>query len=82
MAITLARRISELAALSVREELCFFHMDQVELLLDPAFLPKINSWFYRAQELILPDFCPNPSHSREPIWHTLDVRRALHIYIK
>lgn len=35
-------------------------------------MPKINSWFYRAQKLVLPDFCPNPLHARE----------ALRIYIK
>lgn len=52
------------------------------LRLEPTFLPKVNTWFHRAQELILPNFCPEPSHSLECIWHTLDIRRALRIYVK
>lgn len=72
VAITLPRRISELAVLSVRDDLCVFHLDRAVLYLDPAFMPKINSWFHRAQELVFPDFCPNPLHARE----------ALRIYIK
>lgn len=39
--ITSARRISELAALSVREDLCIFHTDREVLRLDPSFLPKV-----------------------------------------
>lgn len=82
IAITSARRISELAALSVRGDLCTFFEDRVVLRLDPSFIPKVNSWFHRSQEIVLPDFCPNPSHSRERQWHKLDVRRALRLYIK
>lgn len=47
--------------------------------MDPAFIPKINSTFHRSQELVLPNFCPQ--HHLEKIWHTLDVRRALKIYL-
>lgn len=82
VAITSARRISELAALSARPDLCVFHSNRVVLRLDPSFLPKVNSWFHRAQELVLPDFCPNPAHALERQWRTLDVRRALRIYLK
>ncbi|XP_058020842.1 uncharacterized protein LOC131189057 [Ahaetulla prasina] len=82
MAITSARRISELAALSVHEDLCIFHTDRMVLCLDPSFLPKVNFWFHRAQGIILPNFCPGPHHPIEERWHTLDVRRALRRYIK
>ncbi|XP_070592839.1 uncharacterized protein [Erythrolamprus reginae] len=82
IAITTARRISELAALSVREDLCLFHQDKVVLRLDPSFLPKINSIFHRSQDIILPTFCSRPSHPSERRWHTLDVRRALRVYLK
>ncbi|XP_058020623.1 uncharacterized protein LOC131188944 [Ahaetulla prasina] len=82
VAITSARRISELAALSVRSDLCVFHPDRVVLRLDPSFIPKVNSVFHRMQELNLPNFCPRPVHGLERHWHTLDVRRALRIYIK
>lgn len=56
VAITSARRVSELAALSVRSDLCIFHSDRVVLRLDPAFLPKVNTWFHRAQEIVLTNF--------------------------
>ncbi|XP_034278399.1 uncharacterized protein LOC117668538 [Pantherophis guttatus] len=82
VAITSARRISELAALSIREDLCVFHADRVVLRLDPTFVPKVNTTFHRMQELILPNFCPHPTHRLERRWHSLDVRRALRIYIK
>ncbi|ETE73867.1 hypothetical protein L345_00290, partial [Ophiophagus hannah] len=56
VAITSARRVSELAVLS--------------------------TWFHRSQDIVLPDFCPLPHHNLECKWHTLDVRRALRIYLK
>lgn len=31
---------------------------------------------------ILPNFCPDPQHPREKSWHMLDVRQALHHYIR
>ncbi|XP_026573034.1 uncharacterized protein LOC113447208, partial [Pseudonaja textilis] len=74
VAITSARRISKIAALSVRKDLCIFHADQVVLRPDPTFLPKVNSTFHRAQELMLLNFCPNPSQEREKLWHTLDAK--------
>ncbi|XP_034272360.1 uncharacterized protein LOC117664969 [Pantherophis guttatus] len=82
LAITSAKQVSELAALSMRADLCIFHPDRVVLRLDPTFLPKVNSPFHRSLEIILPDFCPNPSHPSERVWHTVDVRRALLIYLK
>ncbi|XP_060539702.1 uncharacterized protein LOC132710196 [Pantherophis guttatus] len=81
VAITSARRISELAALSSRKDLCIFHHNRV-VWLDPSFIPKINSPFHRTQELVLPNFCPSPQHHLEQSWHTLDVRRALKIYLR
>lgn len=77
VAVTLARRVSKLGALSTNPNLCIFHSDRVILRSDPAFIPKINSLFHRSQELVLPSFCPNPVH----LWHTLDVCRVLRFYI-
>lgn len=54
IAINSARRISELSVLLVRKDLCVFHRDRVVLQLDPAFIPKVNSTFHWAQELVLP----------------------------
>lgn len=81
IAITSARCISELATLSIHQDLCVFYLDRVVLCLDPNFVPKVNSMFHRTQELVLPNFCPSPVHCLERVWHTLDVRRALKIYI-
>lgn len=80
VAITSARRVSELGALSIHPKLCLFHKDKVVLRPDPSFIPKVNSLFHRAQELVLPSFCPRPEHPREKAWHSLDVRRALRFY--
>lgn len=81
VAITLARRVSEIGALSCRPDLCVFHKDKVVLRMDPSFTPKIASKFHRAQEICLPLFCPFPKHPLERRWHTLDVRRALKIFL-
>lgn len=66
VAITSARRISEIAALSVHPNLCIFHTNRVVLRTDPSFLRKINSLYHQSQELILPDICPRPRHSWRP----------------
>lgn len=81
LAVTSARRVSELSALSIRKDLCVFHANTVVLRLDPAFTPKVNSLFHRAQELVLLDFCPSPRYHRERRWHKLDVKWALRHYI-
>lgn len=57
------------------------------LQLDPAsagpasFLPKVNTLYHCEQELVLPDFCPDPRHLQEAQWHAFDVLRALCRYI-
>lgn len=73
VAVTLARRISELAEFSVPEDLCTIRPDRVILKLDPSFIPKVN-WFHRFQEDILTDFCPGASHPTKKRWHKLDIR--------
>lgn len=62
--------------------LCTFHDNRVVLQLDPTFIPKVNSLFHRSQDVVLPDFCPAPSQDRERLWHQLDVKRALRIYLR
>ncbi|XP_070602642.1 uncharacterized protein [Erythrolamprus reginae] len=44
VAVTSARRVSELSALSVRPDLCVFYPDRVVLRLDPTFVPKEGTW--------------------------------------
>lgn len=54
ISMTSARRISELGALSVNFNLCIFHRAKVVLRPNPAFIPKINIWFHRAQAFLFP----------------------------
>lgn len=82
VAVTSARRISELGALSVNPNLCVFHDDKVILRPDPLFVPKVNTRFHRGQDVVLPSLCPKPSCPAEQKWHKLDVRRALYYYIE
>lgn len=80
VAITSARRVSELGALSINPNLCTFHKDRVFFCPDPAFLPKINTLFHREQETFIHSFCPHPHHPKERKWDSLDVRKAIRFY--
>lgn len=81
VAVTSARRVSELGALSTRRELCTFQKEVVVLRTDPSFITKANTAFHLNQPLVLPSFCPRPQHPKEKLWHKLDVRRALRVYL-
>lgn len=80
VAVTSTRRVSELRALSVNRNLCIFNADSVILRPDPVFIPKVNTHFHRAQDIIIPSFCPDPKTPRERELHYLDVHRALSFY--
>ncbi|XP_077180347.1 uncharacterized protein LOC143831152 [Paroedura picta] len=81
VAVTFARRISELGALSIRKDLWVFYKDKVVLWTDPIFRPKVESRFHRLREINLPTFFPDPKHPKEVLWHRLDVRRALKAFL-
>ena len=81
VAITSARRASELAALRADQPFLQFFPDKVILHTDVSFLPKIVSEFHLSQPLILPTLFPNPTSDTERMLHTLDVRRALSFYV-
>ncbi|KAG6932311.1 hypothetical protein G0U57_021645 [Chelydra serpentina] len=83
VAITSARRVSELRALTSEPPYTVFHRDKVQLRPHPAFLPKVVSAFHINQDIFLPVFYPKPHVSRkEQQLHSLDVRRALAFYIE
>ncbi|XP_072010038.1 uncharacterized protein [Engystomops pustulosus] len=82
VAVTTARRLGEIQAISIKEPYMRVLSDRIILTLDPGFIPKVTSRFHRAQEITLPSFCENPSTSREASWHLLDVRRIVLAYIK
>ena len=67
LAITTARRVSDLQALTIKEPFLLLLEDRVILKQDPLFLPKVTSNFHRSQEIILPSFCQNPKNERGKI---------------
>ncbi|CAJ0948803.1 unnamed protein product [Ranitomeya imitator] len=81
VAITSARRIGELHALSIQEPYLRVTSDNIILRLDPTFLPKVTSDFHRGQDIVLPSFYPDPSNIKEESFHTLDVRRVVLHYL-
>ncbi|XP_073428589.1 uncharacterized protein [Dendrobates tinctorius] len=81
VAITSLRRVSELSALSCRRPFLAFHQDKVVLRTVPSFLPKVVSNFHLNEEISLPSLCPVPVHRVEKALHTLDLVRALRIYV-
>lgn len=82
VAITSARRVSELQALSIQDPFLVVQEDKLVFRLDPSFLPKVVSQFHRSQDIIVPSFCANPKNSLEQKFHNLDVRRAVLQYIQ
>ncbi|XP_078249919.1 uncharacterized protein LOC144589350 [Pogona vitticeps] len=81
VAITSARRASELAALRADQPFLQFFNDKVILHTDVSFLPKVVSEFHLNQPLVLPTFFSQPTNETERMLHSLDVRRALSFYV-
>ncbi|XP_074840674.1 uncharacterized protein LOC142007924 [Carettochelys insculpta] len=82
VAVTSARRVSELRALTVDPLYTVFHKDKVKLRPHLAFLPKVVSPFHVNQDITLLVFYPKPYASPgEQSLHTLDIRRALAFYM-
>ncbi|XP_078239075.1 12S rRNA N(4)-cytidine methyltransferase METTL15 isoform X1 [Pogona vitticeps] len=82
VAITSAKRASELAALQADPPFIQFHSDKVTLYFDVSFLPKVVSDFHLNQPIILLCFFKSPSSPLEHMLHTLDVRHALAFYVE
>ncbi|KAE8590612.1 hypothetical protein XENTR_v10018130 [Xenopus tropicalis] len=81
VAISSARRVSELGALSCAEPFLNFHEDRAVLRTVPGFLPKVVSSFHINTEIVLPSFCNNPKNEKEAKLHRLDVVRTLRVYV-
>lgn len=77
VAITSARRVLELAALSCHVPYLVIHEDKVVLRPCPLFLPKVVSDFHIKEDIVLPSLCPRPQHPREFALHTLDVDQTI-----
>ncbi len=85
LAVTSARRVGELQALSTHEDCYRFLLDDAGVILRPtsAFLPKVPSEFNRNQPVELRSFCPtqeNGEEGQEGSW--LCPVRALRVYIQ
>lgn len=82
LAVTTAKRVGELQALSVHEELCRFKPDNggVVLRLNPAFLPKVLSDSHLSQRIELYPF--SPPGDQVPGQSPLCPVRALQLYIR
>ncbi|XP_041419291.1 uncharacterized protein LOC121393808 [Xenopus laevis] len=82
IAITSARRVSNLQALSAEEPFTIVQSDKVVLRTMPEFLPKVVKDSHLNSEIILPSFFPEPVSDQEKKWHNLDIVRCLSIYLK
>ncbi|MEE6520236.1 hypothetical protein FKM82_018068 [Ascaphus truei] len=82
IAITSARRVGELQALSAKEPFLVIHQDKAVLRPVHQFLPKVVSPFHMNQEIVIPSFCPEPKNKKEERLHKLDVVRCLKVYIE
>lgn len=81
IAITSIHRVSKLAALSCRSPFLVLHKDKVVLSPVLSCLPKVVSAFHISDDIVLPSFCPSPSHPLECSLHCLNVVRAVCIYL-
>ena len=82
MAITTARRLGELGALSFMHPYCKIFQDKIVLKPLLSFTPKTNSRCHRDQKLILPEFYSCPSSEEERKLQNLDLRRDLIVYLE
>jgi hypothetical protein len=78
VAITSARRVSELQALCYMEPYLVFRSGVVTLATNPEFIPKVNTSFHTKQLLQLPAFHEDADGSLR----NLCVRRALKYYLE
>ncbi|KAM9324764.1 putative RNA polymerase II subunit B1 CTD phosphatase RPAP2 [Gastrophryne carolinensis] len=76
VAITSARRVSDIQALSCRHPFLQVFTDRIVLKVDPCYLPKVASDFHRSQENVIPSVA-----KEDPELKALDVRFLLLQYL-
>ncbi|CAJ0937816.1 unnamed protein product [Ranitomeya imitator] len=60
---------------------CESNRDKVVFRPPPSFLPKVVSTFHLNEDIVLPSFCPAPTHPLERSLNKLDLVRAVRIYL-
>lgn len=78
--ITWVHRVSELITLDIRPPFLTFLPHAIKLSTNISFLLKVVSKFHTHQDIVLPDFYPEPQSQTEKLLHTLDITRALKFY--
>jgi integrase len=81
LAITSAKRVGELQALSIDGRYLHITPAGIRLTLNPAFVPKVNNDRNREQELFFTPFCPRTQADPNQTFYTLCVRRAVEKYM-
>jgi len=83
LAVTTAKRLGELQALSSHKKFTILSEQGVRLRLNPSFIPKVNKVEYRELETLLVPFCP-PRRGAET--HSTHYRicpvRAIRLYLQ
>jgi len=82
LAVTTAKRIGELQALSVSDRFLTISPAGVRLRLNPSFIPKVNSVDNREMETFLVPFCPRRNPESRCTLYTLCPCRAIQIYVQ
>lgn len=81
LAITSARHISEIQALTIKEPYLQFLPDRVILCNNP-FMPKVPSTYHLNEPIVSPTLFPNPSSAAERALHSLDIKQYLKFYLQ
>ena len=81
LAITTAKRVGELQALSCSPRFCISSAEGIKLILNPAFIPKVNSDANRQKETFLAPFCSGVRGSDSDLYKLCPCR-AIKFYIQ
>jgi hypothetical protein len=82
LAITSAKRVGELQALSMADKYLTVSEAGIRLALNEHFVPKVNSVRNREQQLFFTPFCPRTASNPTQTLYTLCVRRAVLRYLE
>ena len=82
LAITTAKRVGELKALSVDHRYLIIDQTGIRLRLNPAFIPKVNTQQNREKEVFFTPFCPRNNTASTCTLYTLCVQRAVSRYVQ